>query len=97
MKWMLSVPILEKLIRENQFRTEIALYPGFCMNVLYVIFKTATGIYYCSAQFNENTEQFRVMMTALTGVGVSLMIVGMAIYMIVRASILLKRNTEDKR
>lgn len=222
MKWIFSVPIVEQLIHEKQFRTEMALYPGFCINVLYVIFKTATGIYYRSAwfislgvyylalaimrfllihyiqskkqtsdkndelrryrmcgcmlflinvalvgitilavkenagftypgyliyvmamyafysvitavmnlvkyrkygspilsaakvinmstalvsifsletammaQFNENTEQFRVMMTAFTGVGVSLIVLGMAVFMIVRAGILIKRNTED--
>lgn len=221
-KWLISIPIVEKLIHENRFRTEIALYPGFCINVLYVIFKTATGIYYRSAwfislgvyylalaimrfllihyiqskkqtpdkndelrryrmcgcmlflinaalvgitilavkknagftypgyliyvmamyafysvitavmnlvkyrkygspilsaakvinmstalvsifsletammaQFNENTEQFRVMMTAFTGIGVSLIVLGMAVFMIVRAGILIKRNTED--
>lgn len=223
MKWLLSVPVVEKLIHENQFRTEIALYPGFCINVLYVIFKTATGMYYRSAWFlslgvyylalaimrfllihyirfkketsdkndelrryrmcgcmlflinaalvgitilavkknagfsypgyliyvmamyafysvitavmnlvkyrkygspilsaakvinmstalvsifsletamlaqfgNESTEHFRVMMTALTGIGVSLIVVGMAVFMIVRSGILIKRNTED--
>ena len=223
MKWLFSVPVVEKLIHENQFRTEIALYPGFCINVLYVIFKTATGIYYRSAwllslgvyylalaimrfllihyirlkketsdkngelrryrmcgcmlflinialvgitilavkknagfsypgyliyvmamyafysvitavmnlvkyrkygspvlsaakvinmstalvsifsletamlaQFgSENTEHFRVIMTALTGTGVSLIVLGMAVFMIVRSGILIKRNTED--
>lgn len=223
MKWLLSVPIVEKLIHENRFRTEIALYPGFCINVLYVIFKTATGIYYRSAWFlslgvyylalaimrfllihyirlkkqtsdendelrryrmcgymlflinialtgitilavkknagftysgyliyvmamyafysvitavmnlvkyrkygspilsaakvinmstalvsifsletamlaqfgGENTEHFRVMMTALTGAGVSLIVLGMAVFMIVRSGVLIKRNTED--
>lgn len=57
MKWLLSVPIVEKLLHENRFRTEIALYPGFCINVLYVIFKTATGIYYRSGVLiKRNTE-----------------------------------------
>ena len=135
--------------------------PGFCINVLYVIFKTATGIYYRSAwllslgvyylalaimrfllihyirfkkktsdkndelrryrmcgcmlfpinvalvsifsletamlaQFgSENIEYFRVIMTALTGTGVSLIVLGMAVFMIVRSGILIKRNTED--
>ncbi|MDO4352661.1 MAG: hypothetical protein Q4D00_06020 [Clostridia bacterium] len=223
MKWLLSVPVAEKLIHENRFRTEIALYPGFCINVLYVIFKTATGIYYRSAWFlslgvyylalaimrfllihyirlkketsdkneelrryrmcgcmlflinialvgitilavkknagfsypgyliyvmamyafysvitavmnlvkyrkygspilsaakvinmstalvsifsletamlaqfgSENTEYFRVMMTALTGTGVSLIVLGMAVFMIVWPGVLIKRNTED--
>lgn len=224
MKWLLSVPVVEKLIHENRFRTEIALYPGFCINVLYVIFKTATGIYYRSAWFfislgvyylalaimrfllihyirwkkqtadknnelrryrmcgcmlflinvalvgitilavkknagfsypgyliyvmamyafysvitavmnlvkyrkygspilsaakvinmstalvsifsletamlaqfgSESTEHFRVIMTALTGTGVSLIVVGMAVFMIVRSGVLIKRNTED--
>ena len=58
MKWLLSVPVVEKMIHENQFRTEIALYPGFCINVLYVIFKTATGIYYRSGiLIRRNTEE----------------------------------------
>lgn len=223
MKWLLSMPIMKKLIHENRFRTEIALYPGFCINVLYVIFKTATGIYYRSAWFislgvyylalaimrfllihyirfkketsdkndelrryrmcgcmlflinvalvgitilavkknagftypgyliyvmamyafysvitavinlvkyrkygspilsaakvinmstalvsifsletamlaefgSESTEHFRIMMTALTGVGVSLIVLGMAVFMIVRSGILIKRNMED--
>ena len=120
MKWLLSALIVEKLIYENRFRTEIALYPGFCINVLYVIFKTATGIYYRSAWFlslgayylalvslfsletamlaqfgSESTEHFRVIMTALTGAGVSCIMVGMAVFMIVRSGVLIKRNTED--
>lgn len=223
MKWLLSVPIMEKFIHEKKFRTEIALYPGFFINVLYVIFKTATGIYYRSAWFislgiyylalaimrfllihyirwkkqtadkndelrryrmcgcmlflinvalvgiiilavkknagfsypgyliyvmamyafysvitavmnlvkyrkygspilsaakvinmstalvsifsletamlaqfgSESTEHFRVIMTALTGAGVSFIVVGMAVFMIVRSGVLIKRNTED--
>lgn len=223
MKWLLSVPIVEKFIHEKKFRTEIALYPGFFINVLYVIFKTATGIYYRSAWFislgvyylalaimrfllihyirwekqtadkndelrryrmcgcmlflinvalvgitilavkknagfsylgyliyvmamyafysvitavmnlvkyrkygspilsaakvinmstalvsifsletamlaqfgSESTEHFRVIMTALTGAGVSCIVVGMAVFMIVRSGVLIKRNTED--
>ena len=223
MKWLLSVPIVEKLLHENRFRTEIALYPGFCINVLYVIFKTATGIYYRSAWFislgvyylalaimrfllihyirwkkqtsdkndelrryrmcgcmlflinaalvritilavkknagffypgyliyvmamyafysvitavmnlvkyrkygspilsaakvinmstalvsifsletamlaqfgSESTEHFRVIMTALTGASVSLIVVGMAVFMIVRSGVMIRRNTED--
>lgn len=58
MKWLLSVPIVKKMIHENQFRTEIALYLGFCINILYVIFKTATGIYYRSGiLIRRNTEE----------------------------------------
>ena len=223
MKWLLSVPIMEKFIHEKNFRTEIALYPGFFINVLYVIFKTATGIYYRSAWFislgvyylalaimrfllihyirwkkqtsdkndelrryrmcgcmlflinaalvritilavkknagffypgyliyvmamyafysvitavmnlvkyrkygspilsaakvinmstalvsifsletamlaqfgSESTEHFRVIMTALTGASVSLIVVGMAVFMIVRSGVMIRRNTED--
>lgn len=58
MKWLLSGPIVKKMIHENQFRTEIALYLGFCINILYVIFKTATGIYYRSGiLIRRNTEE----------------------------------------
>lgn len=224
-KWLISIPTVEKLIHENTFRTEIALYPGFCINVLYVIFKTVMGIYYRSAWFislgvyylalaimrfmlihyirlkkqisdqvdelrryrmcecmlfvinaaltgitilavkrnngfnypgyliyvmamyafysiitavinlvkyrkygspvlsaakvvnmstalvsifsletamlaqfgGEDTEHFRAMMTALTGAGVSLIVIGMALFMLVRSGRLIKRNTEDGR
>ena len=50
-KQLLSIPTVDKLISERTFRTEMALYPGFCINVMYVIFKTSLGIYYCSAWF----------------------------------------------
>lgn len=220
-KQLLSIPVIEKLIRESRFRTQIALYPGFFINILYAIFKTILGIAYHSAwflsfgvyylalaimrfmlihyirfekqtseknnelrryrmcgymlflvnmafvgitilavqknkgftypgyliyvmamyafysvitaiinlvkyrkygspvlsaakvinmstalvsifsletamlaQFNEKTEHFRVIMTALTGAGVSLIVVGMAVFMIVRSGILIKRNRE---
>lgn len=50
-KKFISIPVVDKILNESTFRTEMALYPGFCINVLYVIFKTATGIYYRSAWF----------------------------------------------
>lgn len=222
-KTLMGIPTVEKLAKESMFRTEMALYPGFCMNVLYVIFKTSMGIYYRSAWFlslglyylalaimrfmlihymrfkkqtagkndelrryrmcgcmlflinaalvgitilavkkndgftypgyliyvmamyafysaiaavinlvkyrkygspvmsaakvvnmstalvsifsletamlarfgGDGTEQFRVTMTALTGAGVSLIVIGMAVYMLVRSGILIKNNMED--
>ena len=50
-KTVLAIPTVEKFVRESTYRTELALYPGFCINVIYVIFKTALGIYYRSAWF----------------------------------------------
>lgn len=50
-KTLMDMPMVEKFVNENTFRTEMALYPGFCINVLYVIFKTSMGIYYRSAWF----------------------------------------------
>lgn len=222
-KQLISIPIVDKLMKESMFRTEVALYPEFCINVLYVIFKTSMGIYYRSAWFislgvyylalaimrfmlihymrfrrhsadmkdelrryrmcgcmlflinialvgitilavkknngftyagyliyvmamyafysvitavinlvkyrkygspvlsaakvvnmstalvsifsletamlaqfgGESTEQFRVTMTALTGAGVSFVVVGTAVFMIIRSSVIIKRNTED--
>ena len=222
-KTVLAIPTVEKFVRESTYRTELALYPGFCINVIYVIFKTALGIYYRSAWFlslgvyylalaimrfllihylrfrektadkkdelrryrtcgyllflinvafvgitilavqkkagfhypgyliyvmamyafysvamavinlikyrkygspvmsaakvinmstalvsifsletamlaefgNENDEQFRLIMTSLTGAGVSLIVVGMAVFMIIRSSILLKYSTTN--
>lgn len=50
-KRLCSITIVDKLIHENTFRTEIGLYMGFGINVVYVIFKTSMGIYYRSAWF----------------------------------------------
>lgn len=50
-KRLLSIPVVDKFISEGRFRTEMSLYAGFCINVLYVIFKTSMGIYYRSAWF----------------------------------------------
>ena len=222
-KTVLAIPTVEKFVRESTYRTELALYPGFCINVIYVIFKTSLGIYYRSAWFlslgvyylalaimrfllihymrfrkktadkkdelrryrtcgymlflinaalvgitilavqkkagfhypgyliyvmamyafysvamavinlikyrkygspvmsaakvinmstalvsifsletamlaqfgQENDEQFRLIMTSLTGAGVSLIVIGMAVFMIIKSSILLKRSTTN--
>lgn len=48
---LLSVTIVQKFVSESMFRTELSLYPGFFINVLYVVFKTFMGIYYRSAWF----------------------------------------------
>lgn len=50
-KNLITIPTVEKFISESTFRTEMALYPSFCINVMYVIFKTSMGIYYRSAWF----------------------------------------------
>lgn len=46
LKKIVSIPIIGRLIKENTFRTQIALYPGFLINVVYVIWKLSFGIYY---------------------------------------------------
>ena len=51
LKKVVSIPIIGRLIKENTFRTQLALYPGFLINVVYVIWKLSFGIYYKSAWF----------------------------------------------
>ena len=51
LKKVVSIPIIGRLIKENTFRTQIVLYPGFLINVVYVIWKLSFGIYYKSAWF----------------------------------------------
>lgn len=45
------VPVIEKYFREVMFRTETALYRGLFINLLYVIIKFYSGIYYRSVWF----------------------------------------------
>lgn len=51
LKKIVSIPVIGRLIVEHTFRTQIALYPGFLINVVYVIWKLSFGIYYNSAWF----------------------------------------------
>lgn len=51
LKKIVSIPVIGRLIVEHTFRTQIALYPGFLINVVYVIWKLSFGIYYKSAWF----------------------------------------------
>lgn len=51
LKKVVSIPIIGRLIKENTFRTQIVLYPGFLINIVYVIWKLSFGIYYKSAWF----------------------------------------------
>lgn len=47
----LSIPLLEKYLKEVEFRTETSLYQGLLINLLYVALKFGSGIYYCSIWF----------------------------------------------
>lgn len=51
LKKVVSIPIIGRLIKEKTFRTQIVLYPGFLINIVYVIWKLSFGIYYKSAWF----------------------------------------------
>lgn len=51
LKKIVSIPVIGRLIVEHTFRTQIALYSGFLINVVYVIWKLSFGIYYNSAWF----------------------------------------------
>lgn len=51
LKKIVSIPVIGRLIVEHTFRTQVALYPGFLINVVYVIWKLSFGIYYKSAWF----------------------------------------------
>lgn len=49
----LSIPILEKYLKEAEFRTETSLYQGFFINLLYVALKFFSGVYYGSVWFGS--------------------------------------------
>lgn len=50
-KKALAIPLLEKYLKEVEFRTEASLYQGLLINLLYVILKLGSGIYYRSVWF----------------------------------------------
>lgn len=51
LKKAVSIPVIGRLLKENTFRTQVALYPGFIINVIYAIWKLSFGIHYKSAWF----------------------------------------------
>ena len=50
-KKALSIPLLEKYLKETSFRAETALYQGLFINLLYVALKIFSGLYYRSIWF----------------------------------------------
>lgn len=52
-KKVLSIPLFEKYLKEVEFRTETSLYQGLFINLLYVVLKFCSGIYYRSIWFGS--------------------------------------------
>lgn len=50
-RWLLEMPVIGRILRENVFRTRVILYPGLIINIVYVGIKLYSGIYYQSAWF----------------------------------------------
>lgn len=50
-KKALSIPVLEKYLKEATFRAEASLYQGLLINLLYVAVKFFSGVYYRSFWF----------------------------------------------
>lgn len=83
-RMLLGIPMVGRYFREDMFRAEAALYQGFVVNFLYAGIKMFSGIYYGS--------MFRQIMTASTGAGVSIIVLGMATFMIVCSTKKLNQN-----
>ena len=50
-KKFLRIPMLERLLTDVRFRTEVSLYGGMFINLLYIAIKMFSGIYYRSFWF----------------------------------------------
>lgn len=51
MEKILSVPLGARYLNDVRFRTEVSLYQGFFINLLYIVMKMVSGIYYRSVWF----------------------------------------------
>lgn len=47
--WAANIPFVQRYLRDAKLRTEISLYLGFVVNLLYIVVKMSSGIYYRSA------------------------------------------------
>lgn len=50
-KKLFDIPVFRRFIHEAEFRTEISLYQGFAINLLYAGIKFFSGVYYRSVWF----------------------------------------------
>lgn len=48
---ILSLPLSRRYVEDVKFRTEISLGIGFTINLLYIVMKMVSGIYYRSTWF----------------------------------------------
>ena len=48
---LLAIPLISRYLKEDTFRAETSLYPGFCINLLYAGVKMFSGIRYRSVWF----------------------------------------------
>ncbi len=51
MEKLMNIPLGARFIKDVKFRTEVSLYLGFFINLLYIVMKMASGIYYHSVWF----------------------------------------------
>lgn len=49
--WILSIPMGHRYVEDVKFRTQVSLGIGFIINLLYIVMKMASGIYYRSLWF----------------------------------------------
>lgn len=50
-KRIMSIPLLKRYLKEINFRTEVSLYQGLFINLIYVVIKFGSGVYYGSFWF----------------------------------------------
>ncbi len=50
-EWTANVPFAQRYLKDAKLRTEISLYLGFAVNLLYIAIKLASGLYYRSLWF----------------------------------------------
>lgn len=51
MEKILSIPLGNRFLKDVRFRAQISLYQGFVINLLYIVMKMVSGIYYRSIWF----------------------------------------------
>ena len=49
--WAANIPLVQRYLQDAKFRTDISLYVGFAVNLLYIAIKMASGLYYHSPWF----------------------------------------------
>ena len=91
-KKLLGISLVDRYFKETMFRAEISLYPGLLINLTAALVSMLSLETAMLTQFGAARDAaFRQRMSAITGTGVCMVVLGMAVYIIIQTTIQIRK------